>query len=108
MTDTGIPDGVAVETIYVVEVSYAADAPAKRPGRPPRAPVADRPAHGRRAPDRGRRVPGLQLGAVPRAGGDEGEAIDLIRDDVYMRAGVWIDDVRARPFGRVVLAPERT
>jgi hypothetical protein len=42
---------------------------------------------------------------VPAA--DEAAAIDLIRDDVYMRAGVWIDDVRARPFRRVVLAPER-
>jgi len=31
MTDSGIPDGVAVETIYIVEVSYTADAPTKRP-----------------------------------------------------------------------------
>ena len=35
----------------------------------------------------------------------EAEAIDLVRDDVYMRSGVWIDDVRARQFGRVVLVP---
>jgi uncharacterized protein YciI len=31
MTDSGIPDGVAVEPIYVVEVSYSVDAPEKRP-----------------------------------------------------------------------------
>jgi hypothetical protein len=41
---------------------------------------------------------------VPAA--SEAEAIDLVRDDVYMRSGVWIDDVKARQFGRVVLAPE--
>ena len=40
MTDAGIPDGVRVETVYVVEISYTADAAEKRP--------AVRPEHLRR------------------------------------------------------------
>jgi uncharacterized protein YciI len=102
MTDAGIPDGVAVETIYVVEVSYAADAPEKRP--------AVRPEHLTRVA----RL--MEEGRLIEAGGfldfssalfllrtaSAEEAVELIRDDVYIRAGVWNDDVRARPFGRVV------
>jgi uncharacterized protein YciI len=34
---------------------------------------------------------------------DETAALDLFRDDVYMRNGVWVE-LRARPFGRVVRA----
>jgi uncharacterized protein YciI len=36
----------------------------------------------------------------------EAEAIALIRDDVYVREGVWLDDARARPFGLVVRSTE--
>jgi hypothetical protein len=28
-----------------------------------------------------------------------------VRDDIYVREGVWLDDARARAFGRVVIAP---
>jgi uncharacterized protein YciI len=38
-----------------------------------------------------------------RASSEE-EAVALVRDDVYVREGVWLDDARARPFGRVVLS----
>jgi uncharacterized protein YciI len=31
---------------------------------------------------------------------DEQAALELCRDDVYLRNGVWVE-VRARPFGRV-------
>ena len=37
--------------------------------------------------------------AIVRAG-SEAEAIELFRQDVYMRNGVWVE-IRARPFGRV-------
>ena len=33
----------------------------------------------------------------------EAEAIAIVRDDVYLKAGVWTE-VRARAFGRVVVA----
>jgi uncharacterized protein YciI len=107
MTDAGIPEGVSVETIYVVEVSYAADTAEKRP--------AVRPEHLSRVArlmDEGRLIEAggfldfsSALLFVRAATADE--AIALIRDDVYIRSGVWIDDVRARPFGRVVRSPSR-
>jgi len=102
MTDTGIPEGVAVETIYVVEVSYTADAPAKRPAVRPEhlSRVARLITEGRLIEAGGSQDFSSALFLVPAA--DEEEAAGLIRDDVYMRAGVWMDDVRARPFGRVV------
>jgi uncharacterized protein YciI len=108
MTDAGVPPGVAVQPIYVVEISYAADAAEKRP--------AVRPEHLTRVA----RL--LEEGRLIEAGGfldfssalflvpapSEAEAIELIRDDVYLREGVWIDDARARAFGRVVLAAAET
>jgi uncharacterized protein YciI len=104
MTDAGIPDGVAVETVFVVEISYTADAAEKRP--------ALRPEHLRRVAQL------LADGTLVEAGGyldfsaallivrasSEEEAVALVRDDVYVREGVWLDDARARPFGRVVLS----
>ena len=107
MTGSDVPDGVTVETVYVVEISYSADAPTRRP--------AVRPEH----LDRIARL--LAEGRMVEAGGfldfsaallmvraaSETEALDLVRDDVYLRSGVWLDDARARPFGRVVLAPDR-
>jgi uncharacterized protein YciI len=106
MTDAGIPDGVMVETVFVVEISYTADAAEKRP--------ALRPEHLRRV--------ALLLGdgTLVEAGGyldfssallmvrasSEEEAVALVRDDVYVREGVWLDDARARPFGRVVLSDQ--
>jgi uncharacterized protein YciI len=103
MTDAGIPDGVAVETVFVVEISYTADAAQKRP--------AVRPEHLRRVAQL------LANGTLVEAGGyldfsaallmvratSEEEAVALVRDDVYVREGVWLDDARARPFGRVIL-----
>ena len=103
MTDSGIPDGVGVETVYVVEISYTADAPEKRP--------AVRPEHLRRVAQL------LADGTLIEAGGyldfsaallivrapSEEEAVALVRDDVYVREGVWLDDAKARPFGRVIL-----
>jgi uncharacterized protein YciI len=103
MTDADIPDGVAVETIFVVEISYSADAPEKRP--------AVRPEHLRRiarllGDDRVLEAGGyLDFSSallMVRASSEE-EAVALVRDDVYVREGVWLDDARARPFGRVTL-----
>ena len=34
---------------------------------------------------------------------DEAAALELVRQDIYVRNGVWVE-VRARPFGRVVRA----
>jgi uncharacterized protein len=104
MTDAGIPEGVEVETVYVVEISYTADAKEKRP------PL--RPAHLERIA----RL--LKEGRLVEAGGyldfrsamlmvrasSEEEAVALVRDDIYVREGVWLDDATARPYGRVFLS----
>jgi len=104
MTDADIPDGVAVETVFMVEISYSADAAEKRP--------TVRPEHLRRiarlmADDRVLEAGGyLDFSSallMVRAPSEE-EAVALVRDDVYLREGVWLDNARARPFGRVVLA----
>ena len=104
MTDADIPDGVAVETVFMVEISYSANAAEKRP--------AVRPEHLRRiarlmADDRVLEAGGyLDFSSallMVRASNEE-EAVALVRDDVYLREGVWLDNARARPFGRVVLA----
>ena len=104
MTDAGIPDGVSVETVFMVEISYSADAAEKRP--------AVRPEHLRRiarlmADDRVLESGGyLDFSSallMVRASSEE-EAVALVRDDVYLREGVWLDDARARPFGRVILS----
>jgi len=104
MTDAGIPDGVSVETVFMVEISYSADAAEKRP--------AVRPEHLRRiarlmADDRVLESGGyLDFSSallMVRASSEE-EAVALVRDDVYLREGVWLGDARARPFGRVILS----
>lgn len=104
MTDAGIPDGVAVETVFMVEISYSADAAEKRP--------AVRPEHLRRLAllmadgrvlESGGYLDFSSALLMVRASSEE-EAVALVRDDVYLREGVWLDDARARPFGRVVLS----
>jgi uncharacterized protein len=102
MADADIPEGLTVETVYVVEISYTPDAREKR--------SAVRLEHLTRV---GRL---LADGTLVEAGGfldfsgamlivrapSAEAAVELIRDDVYVRSGVWLDDARARPFGLVV------
>jgi uncharacterized protein YciI len=98
-----LPDGMRVETVYAVEISYAPDAAERRP--------AVRREHLTRI------IRLMAEGKVVEAGGfldfsaalllvraaSEEEAIALVRDDVYLRAGVWLDDARARAYARVVV-----
>jgi uncharacterized protein (DUF952 family)/uncharacterized protein YciI len=96
-----VPAGVRVETIYVVEATYGPEAERLRP--------AARPEH------LGHVAELLRSGVLIEAGGyldfssalllvrssSEEEALDLFRDDVYIRTGVWTD-LRARALGRVI------
>jgi uncharacterized protein YciI len=100
-----IPPGAAVETIYVVEATYGPDAAEAR--RPVRAEHLARVLEMRRS------------GILLEAGGfldftsalllfrtaSAEEALQICRDDVYTRSGVWVE-LRVRPWGRVVLAEE--
>jgi uncharacterized protein YciI len=107
MTNPELPDGVTVETVYAVEISYSPDAQAKRP--------AVRLEHLMRVARLLRDGTLIEAGGyldwesallIFRAG-SEREAIDLIRDDVYLRSGVWLDDPKVRALARVVLDADR-
>jgi hypothetical protein len=95
-----IPEGIAIEPVFLVEASYAQDAAERRP--------AFRSEHlARIAALRG-------AGLIIEAGGladfsrsvillrapDEAAALAIGREDVYFRNGIWTE-VRASPLGRV-------
>lgn len=96
-----LPDGIGIETIYLVEVPYTAEAPERRP--------LLRPEHVTRIA----RL--LREGRLVEAGGctdfskavllvraaSEAEALALVEEDVYTAGGVWHSPT-ARAFGRVV------
>ena len=96
-----LPEGIGIETIYLVEVPYTAEAPERRP------PL--RPEHVTRIA----RL--LREGRLVEAGGctdfskavllvraaSEAEALALVDEDVYTSGGVWHSPT-ARAFGRVV------
>jgi uncharacterized protein len=100
-----VPEGLAIEPIWVVDATYAPDAPSKRP-----AVRAEHLARVARLRDEG---------VIIEAGGyadwssalllirapSEEAALDIIRADVYWRSGVW-SDATARPLGRVVKTGE--
>lgn len=96
-----IPDGITIETIYLVEVPYTPEAAARRP--------AVRAEHLTRIGlliDEGRVVEAGGCGDMSKAvllvrAAAEREALRLIEEDVYTRAGVWTSP-RATPYGRVV------
>jgi uncharacterized protein YciI len=97
-----IPDGIAIERVFVVEATYAPDAAETRP--------RVRPEHLARV----RRL--MDEGVITESGGyldlstalvfvrakDEQAALEIAREDVYMREGIWVE-LRVRPFGRVEL-----
>jgi uncharacterized protein YciI len=98
---TDVPEGVAIETVYLVEVPYTPEAAERRP--------ALRRQHLARI----ERL--IREGRVIEAGGvtdfskavllvraaSEAEALALIAEDVYTSGGVWHAPT-ARAFGRVV------
>jgi uncharacterized protein (DUF952 family)/uncharacterized protein YciI len=100
-TGSGVPAGVKVETIYVVEATYGPAAAELRP--------FSRPEH------LGHLADLIRAGDVIEAGGyldfssaillvradSEAAALEMFRDDVYIRTGVWTE-LRARAYGRVV------
>ncbi len=96
-----VPDDVRVETIYVVEATYGPDAPVRRPAARPEhlGHIGELLRDGRLIEAGGYLDFSTALLLVRAASSDE--ALDLFRDDVYIRTGVWTD-LQARPFGRVI------
>jgi uncharacterized protein YciI len=102
---TEIPDGVALEPVFVIEATYAPDAAETRP--------AHRPTHLARIAELRRDGVVLEAGAYPDLSGslllvratDADAALAIARADVYMREGVWVE-ARVRPFVRVARPDE--
>ena len=92
---------VAIEPIWLVEATYAPDAAETR--------VTFRARHLARLVELKEGGVVIEAGAfadvsasiILLRAADEAAALELCRDDVYMRNGVWVE-IRARPFGRVV------
>jgi uncharacterized protein YciI len=97
-----IPEGLAVETIFVIEAPYAKDAAERRP--------AVRHEHLSRIGrlfDDGRLIEAGGYADMSTAillvkARSEDEALAMFRNDVYIKAGVWTGELRAKPFGRVI------
>jgi uncharacterized protein YciI len=98
MTDPAAPS--PIEPVWLVEASYAPDAAETR--------VPFRAEHIARLRELIRQGVVVEAGAfadvsasvvIVRAA-DEQAALELCRDDVYVRNGVWVE-LRARAFGRV-------
>lgn len=101
MTDAPVP-AHSLETVWVVQATYAPDAAETR------API--RPRHLARIAQLKSAGTVIEAGGfldmsasllVIRAGSEE-EALEVCRQDVYMQEGVWVE-LRAKPFGRVSL-----
>ncbi len=101
-----IPEGLAIERVWLVEADYTPEAQERRP--------AVRREHLTRT---GRL---REQGVIVEAGGlldwsgavlivrapDAASAIAILEEDVYTRSGVWTN-FRARPYGRVAREGER-
>jgi uncharacterized protein len=96
-----MPDAPAIESIWLVEATYAPDAAESR--------VPFRAAHLARLLELKDAGVIVEVGAFMDVSSSivlvraesEAAALAVCRDDVYMRNGVWVE-LRARPFGRVV------
>jgi uncharacterized protein len=105
MTDPATPPqpplaGMAIEPVWLVEATYAPDAAETRvPFR------AEHVARLRKLKGEGIVVEAgafidVSASIVILRASDEQAALDVCRDDVYLRNGVWVE-LRARAFGRV-------
>jgi uncharacterized protein YciI len=100
MTDQSTAAPAPIEPIWLVEATYAPDAAETR--------VPFRAEHIARLQELKRQGIVVEAGAfldvsatiVLVRAADEEAALDVCREDVYLRNGVWVE-LRARAFGRV-------
>src|SRR3954451_18590234 len=97
---TDLPANIHIERVFIIEATYAPDAAETRPRVRPEhlARIADLMAQG--IVIEGGGYADLSTSLIMLRAADEAAAYALARDDVYMRAGVWVE-VRVRKFGRV-------
>ena len=98
-----LPDDVRIETVYLVEVPYAPEAPERRPAlrREHLSRIARLMREGRVIEAGG--CADFSKAVLLIRGADEAEVLALIAEDVYTSGGVWHSPT-ARAFGRAVPA----
>ena len=102
-----IPEGLAIEQIWAIEATYAADAAERRP--------AVRLEHLARIGELRAAGIVIEAGAFADMSGslilvrarDEAAALEIAKRDAYTRSAVWAG-IRVRAFGRVVRSEELT
>lgn len=100
-----IPDGIVMETVFIIEATYGPDAAELRPPH--------RPTHLARIAALRASGAILEAGAFPDMSGsllmvraaDADAALAIAAEDVYLREGVWVE-ARVRPFLRVARSDE--
>ena len=105
MTGSGLPPGVGVEQVWVLEATYVPD------GAAARAPF--RAEHLTRIARLKREGTVIEAGAyldvsssiILMRADSEDAALAIARQDPYVREGVWVE-LRVKPFGRVVVHAE--
>jgi len=105
MTGSGLPPGVGVEQVWVLEATYVPD------GAAARAPF--RAEHLARIARLKREGTVIEAGAymdvsssiILMRADSEDAALAIARQDPYVREGVWVE-LRVKPFGRVVVHAE--
>lgn len=97
-----IPAGVKVESVFLVEAEYTPEAADKRPAVRARhlANIVRLREEGTII-EAGAYSDGLSSSLLLLRAPDAAAALAIVRQDVYVTAGVW-GDISARPFGRVV------
>jgi uncharacterized protein YciI len=97
-----VPEDLSVEPVWVVEAPYTRDAEKRRPRvRREHLVRIGRLLREGRLIEAGGYTDFSSAILIVRAKSAE-DALALIRDDVYLRAGVWREPIRAREYGRVV------
>ncbi len=101
-----VPDGLAIETVWAVEAEYSAEAKERR--------SAVRAEHLQRIAKLRDEGTIIEAGGfadwsaallIIRAG-DAEAALDIVRNDIYVRSGVWTGIFKVRALGRVVRTDE--
>ena len=101
MSDAAATPAPTIETVWFIEATYAPD------GAETRLPF--RAEHIARATELKAAGTIVEIGAFTDASSavilvraeSEVAALDIVRADVYVKNGVWVE-LRARPFGRIV------
>jgi uncharacterized protein YciI len=104
MSNDGIPPGVEIETVFLVEAQYTPEAAERRPAV--RGEHLSRIAQLRSEGilvEAGAYSDKLTSSVMLVRANDAAAALAIARQDVYVRAGVW-GEITARPFSRVFAA----